>query len=771
MSPEVRSWWNLVRCAVPLRMVGLLVLVVSAGAVMRAQSNQWTWMGGSQYPTTCPDTLDCGNPGVYGTLGTPSQGNYPGSRSGASSWKDSGGRVWLFSGSGFDSTGTPGGLDDLWLFDPAIEIWTWMGGSETVPGMFQNETPVLGTLGVGSTANTPGYRHMANQWTDTLGNLWLWAGGTSSNANDLWKYDPSSGEWTWIGGSNSINTSTGLPGRYGTLGKPSQGSIPGARDGVYSCSDSSGRLWLFGGYGEDSVGNVGSLNDLWVFNPSTQEWTWVAGSSTVLPPGDVGITIGGPSPVYGTLGVPGAGNTPGGRYGGSCWIDSGGNIWLFGGDGQHLSGAIGNWNDLWEFNPITTEWTWMSGTDNCPANGYQNLCDNPGVYGTQGVAANGNVPGARLNSTPWTDNDGNLWLFGGMGFDSQGYYGYLNDLWEFSPVARQWTWQGGGNSITIQTCYTTIAFYCGNLGVYGTKGTPDAGNTPGGRDDASGWIDSNGNLWMFGGQGYGSGESFSDLNDLWMFAPATSALPVAAPPAFSPASGTYDSAQTVAIDDTTPGATIYFTIDGTPPTLNSQIYSGPLTVIGNEAVEAIAVANGYAVSAISAGAYLLPKDFKLGISQGTLILSPSSSGNVALTVTPYNGFSSAVTFACSGLPGGATCSFNPATVTPSGAAVTTMLSISVPAQTAAVGNKSRPFAPEILITLVLGMAGVRRRSKLQALLLFVVVIAGFGLASCGSGASSGSGSGGNPQPTVSAVTVTGISGTTQQSVNLMLTVN
>ncbi len=38
-------------------------------------------------------------------------------------------------------------------------------------------------------------------------------------------------------------------------------------------------LWLFGGFGIDSTGESGLLNDLWEFNPSTLEWTWMGGSS------------------------------------------------------------------------------------------------------------------------------------------------------------------------------------------------------------------------------------------------------------------------------------------------------------------------------------------------------------------------------------------------------------------------------------------------------------------------------------------------------------
>ena len=64
-------------------------------------------MGGSStVPSTCltwPNT--CGQPGVYGTLGTPAAGNVPGGRFGAVSWTDSSGHLWLFGGLGHDASG------------------------------------------------------------------------------------------------------------------------------------------------------------------------------------------------------------------------------------------------------------------------------------------------------------------------------------------------------------------------------------------------------------------------------------------------------------------------------------------------------------------------------------------------------------------------------------------------------------------------------------------------------------------------------------------
>jgi streptogramin lyase len=85
----------------------------------------------------------------------------------------------------------------------------------------------------------------------------------------------------------------------------------------------------------------------------------------------------------------------------------------------------------------------------------------------------------------------------------------------------------------------------------------------------------------------------------------TETLPVAATPIFSVVSGTYMSAQTVDISDSTSGATIYYTTDGSTPTISSTVYSGPITVSVTETLNAIAVAAGYSNSAVGAAAYTI----------------------------------------------------------------------------------------------------------------------------------------------------------------------
>jgi hypothetical protein len=77
-------------------------------------------------------------------------------------------------------------------------------------------------------------------------------------------------------------------------------------------------------------------------------------------------------------------------------------------------------------------------------------------------------------------------------------------------------------------------------------------------------------------------------------------------PMFEPVAGTYSVAElTITIGDTQQGATIYFTTDGTAPSLNSPVYTGPFTIRTSTIVQAIAVANGFSTSNVTTAGYTL----------------------------------------------------------------------------------------------------------------------------------------------------------------------
>jgi len=569
-------------------------------------SNEWIWMGGSNTVGS-----NGAQPGVNGTLGTPAAGNIPAGRQYASTWTDSSGNLWVFGGNSVGLSGNGTLLNDLWKFNPATNQWAWISGGEGEGASIYTAAyyaGVYGTMGVPAAGNTPGGRNSAATWIDNSGNLWLFGGnGTDIWGNqvgalsDLWEFNPSTSLWTWMGGSDNLIYP--LPAVYGTLGVASSTNFPGARQGATTWTDSSGNFWLFGGSG---------LNDLWKYNPSANQWTWMTGSSA-FGPGNCFSTqtysLCGIPGVFGTLGTPAAGNTPGSSQYPSAWTDSSGNLWLFGGYGTDSRNLTGDLNDLWEFNPSTNEWAWMGGSQLGPWDH-----GTPAVYGTLGTFAASNLPGGRQGGASWTDSSGNFWLFGGNGLDvsaavtATGGSGDLNDLWEYSPSKGYWAWMGGSNSVG-----TTGG---GQPGVYGTLGTAAAGNVPGGREYFASLTDKSGNFWLFGGAGYDSTDTAGYLNDVWELqnpAGATTTLSPAAAPTFGQPTGTYVDTQTFTISDATPGATIYYTIGltelgGTAPTINSTVYNGAFTLsdLGlPQTIEAFVTAPGYAPSTVATVVYNL----------------------------------------------------------------------------------------------------------------------------------------------------------------------
>ena len=88
-------------------------------------------------------------------------------------------------------------------------------------------------------------------------------------------------------------------------------------------------------------------------------------------------------------------------------------------------------------------------------------------------------------------------------------------------------------------------------------------------------------------------------------ATGTYTIPTAATPTFSPTPGTYYGSQTVTLSDTTTGATIYYTVDGSAPTASSTQYSAPISLSATTTIKAFATAAGMMPSAVATGAYTI----------------------------------------------------------------------------------------------------------------------------------------------------------------------
>ena len=162
----------------------------------------------------------------------------------------------------------------------------------------------------------------------------------------------------------------------------------------------------------------------------------------------------------------------------------------------------------------------------------------------------------------------------------------------------------------------------------------------------------------------------------------TIVVSAAATPVFAPAGGAYSSVQLVTVTDSTPGAAIYYTTDGSTPTTSSTAYSGPITVSSSETLKAVASASGYALSAVATAVYNLPAP-NFSITGTAVSVAPgASTGNTStITLNPSGGFTGVISLSCAvtvtptAASDPATCSI-PASVTVSGStAQTTTLTV------------------------------------------------------------------------------------------------
>ena len=131
--------------------------------------------------------------------------------------------------------------------------------------------------------------------------------------------------------------------------------------------------------------------------------------------------------VYGTKGIADPANVPGARTGAVAWIGAGGRLLLLGGADDPLPNDWNAMSDLWSWDGAT--WTWVGGAS---------MADQPGTYGTRGLPATGNEPGARYLPAIGRGAAGSAFVLGGLGSSATGRLGPLNDLWRLA--GGQWAW-------------------------------------------------------------------------------------------------------------------------------------------------------------------------------------------------------------------------------------------------------------------------------------------------------------------------------------------
>jgi len=106
-------------------------------------------------------------------------------------------------------------------------------------------------------------------------------------------------------------------------------------------------------------------------------------------------------------------------------------------------------------------------------------------------------------------------------------------------------------------------------------------------------------------------------------------------PTANPPAGTYNADQTVTLSSTTPGATIYYTLDGNDPTETSTQYSSAITINQTTTLKAIAKKSGMTDSSILTAVYTI----NLTFTAATLIQDNSVVSLVkSTTVTQASNF-------------------------------------------------------------------------------------------------------------------------------------
>lgn len=444
-------------------------------------TNMWSWIGGTDQPNIN---------GVYNSIGQENTLNLPSARFGACTFKDLQGNIFIYGG--YHNTPSQGyNYNDVWKFNPANGLWTWMKGSQT------STENIASAVGIENNENLPGTLYSyydnpkPNNWTDKNGNFWIHVNYY------MWKYTPSSNSWTIM--KKTGNPPASQPPVYGTLNVENSQNFPGFRNSSSCWTGNDGNLYLFNGNTNDSSTYA---IDLWKYNISTNNWVQIKGP---------GITSGGNSydfTAYQKLeGLVESENTPGGiaKYG-AQWKDTDGNLWIYGIYGKYgneVNTTAYSSVDLWKFNSSQKKWQWINGNENSFFKSYTGDLINYGVLNTENKR---NAPGRRIDAMSWTDSNGNLWMYGGQVPQVNSYY---QDLWMYNKISNNWVWKGG---------IKNSDFGFNRHANYGIQGVYSSTNIPGARVRGKTWTDTQGNFYLYGGYGFdeiSTNEGY--LNDLWKY--------------------------------------------------------------------------------------------------------------------------------------------------------------------------------------------------------------------------------------------------------------
>eukprot|EP00026_Physarum_polycephalum_P004346 Phypoly_transcript_04364.p1 GENE.Phypoly_transcript_04364~~Phypoly_transcript_04364.p1 ORF type:complete len:629 (+),score=80.25 Phypoly_transcript_04364:247-2133(+) len=285
--------------------------------VYNISSGLWQWKGGSrlidvppQYNATIPI------PPLNVTI-LPN----PGSRECSFTWLVHGENgtediLWLFGGIAEEEMYH----SDVWTYNMTSNAWAWVAGSNLTNGGSQYNASAPGSV-------TPSPRACGASWVGEDGNLYLFGGHEFNETteimtllNDVWQFNTTSNQWKVI----QQPTPTGI--YNNTIN-----DRPAGRFSPSFTTDGRGNLYLFGGKTPLFEEAADTMNDLWFYNTSANQWKWLLGAATPNSPGNYNTTT--------RIGVPAA------RASACLWIVEN-QLYLFGGSNSSEE-DFGYWNDLW----------------------------------------------------------------------------------------------------------------------------------------------------------------------------------------------------------------------------------------------------------------------------------------------------------------------------------------------------------------------------------------------------------------------------------------
>lgn len=365
----------------------------------------------------------------------------------------------------------------LFVFN-AINAQTWQntGGKESYNGIENTDSTYKDAFYENLNQFSPKNYLIVDEnslvWNNNNENIYVYK-TSNTDYKGLWVFNTTLKQWKCIDEGFSIaNTVNSIV--QGIKGVASASNFPGRREKSQTWIDNSGNLWLFSGIVTNAT--IQPDSDLWKYDITTNMWTWVSG--------EFNNTTGN----YVDFGIASDISFPKTRYGGFCWTDDSNNLWLFSGDTNYGSNdQYNNIDDVWKYNIDTNKWTWMKGI-NPNINDYSNA-----VIGTLGVESPTNTPGGyrMYEGSVWKTNDNYVYLRGNLLY-----------LWRYNMNTNSWTLINNNSSTN-----------------YGVQNIENITNTPPITQKAITWVDTNNNLWMFGGcyDYIGNTGPKMNYNTLWKF--------------------------------------------------------------------------------------------------------------------------------------------------------------------------------------------------------------------------------------------------------------